>query len=59
LDENKAYYERSLEKIWNKITSQEEEIKRLKEENQELKEKLEKENKHLKGRIIKLENTLK
>jgi len=58
LDEDSAYLKRSYEKIWDKISVQEEEIKKLKKENKELKEKLEKEHKNLKGRIIRLENTL-
>jgi len=59
LGEDSAYLKRSYEKIWDRITAQENEINKLKKENKELKERLEKENKHLKGRIIRLENTLK
>ena len=58
MEKDEAYWKRSYEKIWDKINTQEEELKRLKKENEDLKKQLKKENKELKGRIIRLENTL-
>ena len=59
MEQNKAYYARSLERIQYVLDDQHDEIERLKEENKKLREELHKGNKELKGRIIRLEDTLK
>jgi flagellar motor switch protein FliM len=59
LEQNKIYYTRSLERIQDVLDSQQAEIERLKKENKKLRDELQKGNKELKGRIIRLEDTLK
>ena len=59
MNAEQAYYKRSVEKIQDVLEDQHLEIERLKQENKKLRGELKKGNKELKGRIIRLENTLK